>query len=164
MSFLERAKSAASQVADQARQTADQLTDRATDPETQARLKSQVGGGMRFAGRRMRTAIERIDPGTLAELIIKATAVQEMTNRALRERGSPYRIAEIGIAATIPPGVNFSIARVGDEDTSGTHASTELLAAEGQTDQIATLGGAAELSELAELAEEELAQAEASDA
>ena len=52
---------------------------------------------------------------TLAELIIKATALQEMTNRALRIKGSPYRIAEISISASIPPAVSFAISRIGDE-------------------------------------------------
>ena len=64
--------------------------------------------------RGVNTVIERIDPGTLAELIVKATALQEMTNGALRAKGSPYRISEISIAATIPPGVNFAISRIDD--------------------------------------------------
>jgi hypothetical protein len=42
----------------------------------------------------MTTVVEKIDPATLAELIVRATALQEMTNRALREKvvalpGSP---------------------------------------------------------------------------
>ena len=61
------------------------------------------------------TVIERIDPGTLAELIIKATALQEMTNKSLRMKGSPYRISEISISASIPPAVSFAIQRLDDE-------------------------------------------------
>jgi hypothetical protein len=38
-----------------------------------------------------------------------------MTNRSLREKGSPYRIAEISISASIPPAVSFAIGRIGDE-------------------------------------------------
>ena len=67
------------------------------------------------AKRGMNTVIEKIDPGTLAELIIKATALQEMTNKSLRLKGSPYRIAEISISASIPPAVSFSIQRLEDE-------------------------------------------------
>jgi hypothetical protein len=63
----------------------------------------------------MNTVIEKIDPSTLAELIIKATALQEMTNKSLRTKGSPYRIAEISISASIPPAVSFAISRLGDE-------------------------------------------------
>ena len=59
--------------------------------------------------------MERIDPGTLAELVIKATALQEMTNKSLRTKGSPYRIAEISITASIPPGVSFAISRLDEE-------------------------------------------------
>ncbi len=67
------------------------------------------------AKRGMSTVIEKIDPGTLAELVIKATALQEMTNRSLRLKGSPYRIAEISISASIPPAVSFAIQRLEDE-------------------------------------------------
>jgi hypothetical protein len=63
----------------------------------------------------MNTMVERIDPGTLADLIIKSTALQEKTNRALKKKASPYRIQEIVITASIPPGVSFSIGRVHDE-------------------------------------------------
>ncbi len=67
------------------------------------------------AKRGMSTVIEKIDPGTLAELVIKATALQEMTNKSLRLKGSPYRIAEISISASIPPAVSFGIQRLEDE-------------------------------------------------
>ena len=68
----------------------------------------------RRPARRVSTVVERIDPSVLADLIIKATALQEMTNSSLREKQSPYRISEIGITASIPPGVTFSIGRLDD--------------------------------------------------
>ena len=49
----------------------------------------------------MKSVIDRIDPGTLAEVIIKATAIQEMPTRRSRTRARPYRISEISITATI---------------------------------------------------------------
>jgi hypothetical protein len=99
----------------------------------------------------MRTVVERIDPATLADLIVKATAVQELTNRALRERGSPYRIAEVTVAATIPPGVNFTIGRVAEGETpADSRSSTELLADAPAEEAILSLGGSSEIAELAE--------------
>src|SRR4051794_174487 len=53
-----------------------------------------------------------------------------MTNRALRDKASPYRIAEISISASIPPSVSFSIGRIGDEveEVVGrVHSSAELV-------------------------------------
>ncbi len=38
-----------------------------------------------------------------------------MTNTSLRTKGSPYRISEITISASIPPGVSFAIVRLSDE-------------------------------------------------
>ena len=76
----------------------------------------------------MATVVERIDPGTLAELIIKATALQEMTNASLRDKKSPYRISEIAISASIPPGVSFVISRVEEgEVLAGTSVSSAEL-------------------------------------
>ena len=51
-----------------------------------ARARARPSG---MARRGVTTVVERIDPGTLAELIIKATALQEMTNKALRTKGRP---------------------------------------------------------------------------
>lgn len=59
--------------------------------------------------------IEKINPGLLADLIIHATSAQEKTNKALREKGSPYRISEMYLTASIPPQVGFYIARIGDD-------------------------------------------------
>jgi hypothetical protein len=121
MSFLQRAKEAASNAADQARQAAEQARAKATDPGTQERLRlgvQQAGQSARQAGtaakRGMSTLVDKIDPGLLADIVIKATALQEKANAALRAKGSPYRIAEVQITATFPPQVGFAISRVGD--------------------------------------------------
>jgi hypothetical protein len=101
----------------------------------------------------MKTVVERIDPATLAELIIKATALQEMANKALRDKGSPYRISEITISATIPPGVNFAIGRIDDPEAAaaaGLLSSTALLAAAATEEPtIVSLAGDEDLVELA---------------
>lgn len=122
MSFIQRAREAAEAAAAKAQEAAAAASRTAHDPTTVDKINkslSSAGQGAReavgFARKSMNTIIERIDPGTLAELIIKATALQEMTNRSLRSKGSPYRISEISIAATIPPGVSFAIARIDDE-------------------------------------------------
>jgi hypothetical protein len=110
MSFLERAKAAA----EQAKQAAIETTERAQatlrDPETQAKARSKLS----VARKGLATAVERIDPAILADIIIKATLLQEKANAALRTKGSPYRISEIAIGAAIPPSITFSIARLDD--------------------------------------------------
>ena len=122
MSFIKKAREAAEAAAEQAREVASAAGRTAQDPTTTEKInKSLAGAGqgareaVGMARRGVNTVIERIDPGTLAELIIRATALQEMTNRALRDKGSPYRISEISIAASIPPGVTFAIGRIDDE-------------------------------------------------
>jgi hypothetical protein len=139
MSFLDRAKQAANQAAEQARQAADQARHSVTegaeraqtvmnDPSTTERAKQ----ALTRAKRGVSTAIDRIDPNVLADVIIKATALQERANAALRAKGSPYRISEIGIGAAIPPSVTFSIGRTddpsADEVPAGAVASTTLAA------------------------------------
>ncbi|HET8784280.1 MAG TPA: hypothetical protein VFM38_01495, partial [Candidatus Limnocylindrales bacterium] len=96
MSFMKRAQETAAQLAAKANQTAN-------DPATQEQLSRSAREAMGMARRGMTTVVEKIDPSTLAELIVRATALQEMTNRSLREKASPYRIAEISISASIPP-------------------------------------------------------------
>jgi hypothetical protein len=71
------------------------------------------------AGAAINAFIERINPGLLADLIIHATAAQEKTNKALREKGSHYRISEMYLTASIPPQVGFYIARMGDPEQAG---------------------------------------------
>lgn len=140
MSFMKRALEAAETAADQARQRASEVVaaaDRtANDPEVHVQVAdglSQAGRAAREAAGRARKGIasvtERIDPGALADLIIRATALQEQTNASLRRKGSPYRISEVSISASIPPGVAFAIARLDDPDEPVTGAeipSTEL--------------------------------------
>jgi hypothetical protein len=70
--------------------------------------------------------VDRLDPGMMADLIIRTTALQEKTNVALQLKRSPYRIAEIVISASIPPAVSFTIARVEDPDITDV-ASTDLV-------------------------------------
>ncbi len=119
MSFIKKAQEAASQAAEAARlraQDAAGVANRtANDPATAEAVARGAREAMGMARRGVTTVIEKIDPGTLAELIVRATALQEMTNRSLRQKGSPYRIAEISISASIPPAVSFAISRVGDE-------------------------------------------------
>lgn len=140
MSFIQRAREAAEAAAARAQEAAASASRTAHDPTTAERINrslSSAGHGAReavgLARKSMNTIIERIDPGTLAELIIKATALQEMTNKSLRAKGSPYRISEISIAASIPPGVTFAIGRIDDEPEALSDAvvsSTELLEAD----------------------------------
>lgn len=147
MSFLQRAKEAAEGAAEQAKKAAgeaadaagqvtSQVTKSAADPATQEKLGKQAREAVGLARRGVTTVVERIDPGTLAEVIIKATALQEMTNSALRQKRSPYRISEVVISASIPPGVSFSIHRGADIDdalSSGDVSSEELVEALDET-------------------------------
>jgi len=112
MSFIERAKRAAAEAAEQTRQAVTETAAKADtvihDPATSAKARLALGR----AKRGVATVIDRIDPGVLADVIIKATALQERANEALKAKGSPYRINEIGIGAAIPPSVTFTIARI----------------------------------------------------
>jgi hypothetical protein len=136
VSFLQRAREAAEaaagsaqQAADAARTKASEVGQRASDPAMHERLGRQAKEAVGQARKGMATLVERIDPSTLAELIIKATALQEKTNASLRDKKSPYRIGEIAISASIPPGVSFVISRIGEgEILSGTAVtSAELI-------------------------------------
>ena len=177
MSFLQKAKEKASEVAreaaDASARAAGAVSAKAHDPETQARVKSglatagkaagdasvkaadasakaasavvakaqdpathaKVKSGLATAGRGARTMVERIDPGILADVVIKATALQERANARLRKKGSIYRIGEIQVTASLPPGISFSIERIGDADRDADSghpllSSTDLLAEE----------------------------------
>jgi hypothetical protein len=143
VSFIKRAQDAAKSAAEQAQIAAGQAkvkageaasvaNQKASDPATQERFSKGAREAMGMARRGVSTVVERIDPGTLAEVIIKATALQEMTNTSLREKRSPYRIAEVGITASIPPGVTFSISRLDshEETITGTIVSSEELVEE----------------------------------
>ena len=99
------------------------------DPATAERARQ----AMSKAKRGVSTAIDRIDPAVLADVIIKATALQEKANHALKAKKSPYRISEVSIGAAIPPSITFAIARTDDpaEDAipAGSVASVVLAAA-----------------------------------
>lgn len=141
MSFLDRAKQAAGQAAEQAKQaaesarnTAAETTSRAQtmlhDPATAERARQ----AMSKAKRGLSTAIDRIDPAVLADVIIKATALQEKANHALKAKNSPYRISEVSIGAAIPPSITFAISRTNDPEEDVVPAgsvSSVHLAAEG---------------------------------
>jgi hypothetical protein len=149
MSFLDRAR----QAAEQARQTAAESIGAMTTPEAQAEMRetaSNVGRDLRGAAgtakRGLITAVEKIDPGILADLVIKATAIQEIANRSLREKGSIYRIGEITITASIPPQIGFAIERIGDvpepaEPVGELRASSELTGTVTDGDEVVDLEG-----------------------
>lgn len=115
MSFLNKAR----QAAEEARHAATQGIAQATSPEGKAHMQqqaSQLRDAASKAGKGMVSAVSKIDPAILADIVIRATAIQEKANRSLKNKRSAYRIAEITITATIPPQIGFSIARVGDTD------------------------------------------------
>jgi hypothetical protein len=144
MGILDKARQAAEQAADATRQAAEQAAgatrtaaSQLGDPATQEKARhtfdlagKQAKVGLGHAKRGISTAIDRIDPNVLADMIIKATSLQERANSSLREKGSPYRVSEIGIAAAIPPQITFSIGRIDDPEpvpTGAMVASTALL-------------------------------------
>jgi hypothetical protein len=136
VSFLQRAREAAEAAAESAQHAAEaartkaaEVSKTASDPAMHERFSKGAKEAMGQARKGMATVIEKIDPSTLAELVIKATALQEKTNASLRDKKSPYRIAEISITASIPPGVSFVISRIDEgEILSGTAVtSAELI-------------------------------------
>ena len=156
MSFLNRAKEAAQAAAEQAQQAATMAHRTAADPATQEKLSQQTRSALGAARRGVSTVVERIDPGVLADLIIKSTALQEMTNTSLREKQSPYRISEVSITASIPPGISFAIGRIDavEEKLTGMVVSSEELVDEmAETDQavIALDGTSLSQDQLAEV-------------
>ena len=110
MSFFEKAKQAADRAAEQARIAADRAAEQAKIAAAQAGAQAKV------ATERVKRGLT---PERLADLIIKATALQERTNATLREKGSPYRIQEISVTASIPPNIGFTIARTSDPEIVG---------------------------------------------
>lgn len=133
MSFLEKAKQAAAQAAEQAKSAAERAgqaasdatqkaSDRLNDPSTGEKARQAFGK----ARRGLATAIDRIDPTVLADVVIKATALQERANKVLKTKGSPYRISQIEIGASIPPSVTFAISRLDDMEDGSAVDSTQL--------------------------------------
>ena len=170
MSFFDKARQAADRAAQQAREAAA----RVNDPSTQERMRSTVQSASQqardAAGKTKKgiaTMVDRIDPGLLADIVIKATALQEKANNSLRAKGSPYRIGEITITATIPPQVGFAIARVGDVEevlTGREVDSTELVANQTalEGEAVISLDGTTISHEELAAAEEQLAEEEMS--
>jgi hypothetical protein len=143
----EAAAESAQHAAEAARQRASEVGRAASDPATHERLGRQAREAMGQAKRGMATVVERIDPSTLAELIIKATALQEKTNASLRDKRSPYRISEISISASIPPGISFVISRIDEGEVLSGHGVTSaelittLLDGGGAGDAVISLDG-----------------------
>jgi hypothetical protein len=142
MTFMERARQAAGQAAvaaakvsvdvgSQAAKAGADLSGRAAhatatyarDPATKARAQA----ALKKAKRGFTTVLERIDPKILADVVVKATSLQEKANASLKERGSAYRIGQIQIGASFPPSIVFAIERV-DDPHHELHDSTVLLA------------------------------------
>ena len=166
VSFLERAKAAAGQAAKvsvevggkaakaageaggKAARAAGEAGGKAAatlrDPATQARAKT----ALKKAKRGITTILERIDPRILADVVVKATSLQERANASLKERNSAYRIGQIQIGASIPPSILFSIERIDDPNHLTTDSSTLLANAKaaeagGATETIMSLDGTA---------------------
>jgi hypothetical protein len=127
-------------IMDKARQTAEQARQMATQAAAGAKgegeggTENRIGDLKKWGKSSFATIVEKVDPSLLADLIIKATAAQEKANLALHGKGSPYRIAEITITATIPPQIGFTVGRV--------DSSEEALAtvAEGHSSQLVQAG------------------------
>ena len=104
MSFIQRAREAAEAAAAKAGEAASSADPDRPGPGDpgEAVGPGEAGDGRRAPG--ISTVVERIDPGVLADLIVKATALQEMTNGSLREKHSPYRISEVASRPRSRPG------------------------------------------------------------
>jgi len=128
MTFLEKAKQAAAQAQ---RTAAENLAQGSPFRSDVRRAADTAGTQLRDAGGRAKrgvvTAIEKIDPGLLADVVIKATALQERANAALQAKASAYRIGELTLTATIPPQIGFAIVRIGDPERTDLQASGELV-------------------------------------
>lgn len=144
MTFMERARQAAGaaavtaakvsvDVGSQAAKAGADLGGRAAaataatikDPATKARARA----ALKKAKRGFTTVLERIDPRILADVVVKATSLQEKANLSLKERGSAYRIGEIIIGASFPPSIQFSIVRIDDPELELVDSSTLLAKA-----------------------------------
>jgi hypothetical protein len=112
----EQARTAAGQAqqaaATGARKAADAAVVTMKDPATRQKARHAVEGAGRSAGRTVKGAIDKLNPGMLANVVTKVTALQEQTTHALQRRGSHYRISTIQIGASCPPSVNFQNERL----------------------------------------------------
>jgi hypothetical protein len=113
-SFFDKARQAAEEasreLSERAKAEAPGAKERAREVAGQAQSGAKEMAGQ--ARRQFVTAIEKIDPAILADVVIKATALQEKANASLRSKSSAYRIAEIVVTATIPPQISFGIQRL----------------------------------------------------
>ena len=134
---VEVGSQAAKAGADLGSKAAHQAATTIRDPATKVRAQS----ALRKAKRGFTTALERIDPKILADVVVKATSLQEKANASLKERGSAYRIGEIAIGASFPPSIQFSIERVDDPDEMLHDSSTLLAKSVIATDPAATIVG-----------------------
>ena len=144
MGILDKARQAAEEAAQAARTKAEAAASVLSDPTTAEKAHRQLDAtsqqarvGLGRARKGLSTAISRIDPAILADVVIKATALQERTNRSLREKHSPYRITEIVISAAVPPNIQFSIGRIDDAVEQMTEVvvdSSELVGLPGAAD------------------------------
>jgi len=76
----------------------------------------------------VKSALDKLNPSTLAAIVIKATSVQEQANRSLRKSKSLYRIGGIEIGAAFPPSISFQIVRAAELELE--EEAEEDLAAE----------------------------------
>jgi len=102
MSFLDRAKQAANQAAEaakhaatEAQAAAQRTSDKLSDPATAEKARQALSR----AKKGISTAIDRIDPSVLADVVIKATALQEKANAALKAPGVKESLNKLGIEA-----------------------------------------------------------------
>lgn len=124
MSFFEKARQAADRAAEQAKVAAEKASEQAKVAAAKAGVEAKA------AAQKVRRGLT---PERLAELIVRATALQERANAELRAKGSPYRITEINVTASIPPNFGFVIARTMDPEVlAEAIESAELLAREGE--------------------------------
>ena len=59
------------------------------DPTNQAHARDAASRGFKKAKSGVASVIDRIDPGLLADIVIKATSLQEKANYRLHAKGSP---------------------------------------------------------------------------
>ena len=135
MSFFEKARQAADKAAEQARQAAEKAGEQARIAASQAGAQAKIaaaeaGAQAKVVGERVRRSMTH---ERLAELIVKATALQERTNAELLVKKSPYRITEINVTASIPPNIGFVISRLADPELIGKVVeSVEMLEERGE--------------------------------
>ncbi len=115
------------------------------DPTNQANARDAAQRGLKRAKSGVASVLDRIDPGLLADVVIKATSLQEKANRRLREKHSPYRINEITITAGIPPDVAFTIGRIEVEEEDLSATSEAAAETDVDSDEVAASGAGTEL-------------------